>query len=101
MLANAGAGTVFAASLALADQVLITYGFPRDDAARVITAIRAKLNPDSSDALGSDASRRFVAPVPIDGACHVGRDCKSAALSRACWRMPQTRKLVHVGSHTR
>ena len=46
MLANAGAGTVFAASLALADQVLITYGFPRDDAARVITAIRAKLNPE-------------------------------------------------------
>ena len=46
MLANAGAGTVFAAGLALADQVLITYGFPRDDAARVIAAIRAKLNPE-------------------------------------------------------
>jgi hypothetical protein len=29
-----------------AGQVLITYGFPRDDAARVITAIRAKLNPE-------------------------------------------------------
>lgn len=45
-LANAGAGAVFAAGLALADQVLITYGFPRDDAARVIAAIRAKLNPE-------------------------------------------------------
>jgi CPA2 family monovalent cation:H+ antiporter-2 len=49
-LANAGAGTVFpenfAAGLALADQVLISYGFPRNDAARAITAVRAELNPE-------------------------------------------------------
>jgi monovalent cation:H+ antiporter-2, CPA2 family len=32
--------------LALADQVLITYGFPCDDAARVITTVRAELNPE-------------------------------------------------------
>jgi len=79
-----------------------TYGFPRDDAARVITAIRAKLNPELIDALGSDASRRFVAPVPIGGACHVGRDCKSAALSASV--LANARRLASLsswGSHTR
>jgi CPA2 family monovalent cation:H+ antiporter-2 len=48
-LVTAGAGTVFpenfAAGLALADQVLLTYGFSRNDAAEVVTAVRAELNP--------------------------------------------------------
>ena len=49
-LAPAGAGTVFpenfAAGLALADQVLLSCGFPQDNAANVITAVRAELNPE-------------------------------------------------------
>jgi CPA2 family monovalent cation:H+ antiporter-2 len=49
-LATAGAGTVFpenfAAGLALADQVLLSCGFSQDNAASVITAVRAELNPE-------------------------------------------------------
>jgi CPA2 family monovalent cation:H+ antiporter-2 len=49
-LATAGAGTVFpenfAAGLALADQVLLSCGFSQDNAANVITAVRAELNPE-------------------------------------------------------
>jgi monovalent cation:H+ antiporter-2, CPA2 family len=49
-LARAGAGTVFpenvAAGLALADQVLLVCGFTQDDAASIVTAVRAELHPD-------------------------------------------------------
>jgi monovalent cation:H+ antiporter-2, CPA2 family len=49
-LALAGASTVFpeniAAGLALADQVLLVCGFSQDDAARIITAVRAELHPE-------------------------------------------------------
>jgi monovalent cation:H+ antiporter-2, CPA2 family len=48
-LVNAGAGTVFpenfAAGLALADQVLLSYGFSQGDAAQVVIAVRAELSP--------------------------------------------------------
>jgi CPA2 family monovalent cation:H+ antiporter-2 len=48
-LVAAGAGTVFpenfAAGLALADQVLLSYGFSQGDAAQVVTAVRAELSP--------------------------------------------------------
>jgi CPA2 family monovalent cation:H+ antiporter-2 len=48
-LVKAGAGTVFpenfAAGLALADQVLLSYGFSQGDAAQVVTAVRAELSP--------------------------------------------------------
>jgi CPA2 family monovalent cation:H+ antiporter-2 len=49
-LARAGASTVFpeniAAGLALADQVLLVCGFSQDDAASIITAVRAELHPE-------------------------------------------------------
>jgi CPA2 family monovalent cation:H+ antiporter-2 len=49
-LARAGAGTVFpeniAAGLALADQILLVCGFSQDDAANIVTAVRAELNPE-------------------------------------------------------
>ena len=50
LLAQAGARTVFpenlAAGLALADQVLLMFGLSRENAAKVVTAVRAELNPD-------------------------------------------------------
>ena len=49
-LARAGASTVFpenvAAGLALADQVLLVCGFAQDDAASIVTAVRAELHPE-------------------------------------------------------
>jgi CPA2 family monovalent cation:H+ antiporter-2 len=49
-LATAGAGTVFpenfAAGLTLADQVLLSCGFSQEDAAAVVTTVRAELNPE-------------------------------------------------------
>jgi CPA2 family monovalent cation:H+ antiporter-2 len=55
-LARAGAGTVFpeniAAGLALADQVLLVCGFSQDDAANIITAIRAELHPELRGRVG-------------------------------------------------
>lgn len=49
-LARAGASTVFpenvAAGLALADQVLLVCGFSQDDAASIVTAVRAELHPE-------------------------------------------------------
>ncbi|UFW46332.1 MULTISPECIES: cation:proton antiporter domain-containing protein [Bradyrhizobium] len=49
-LALAGASTVFpeniAAGLALADQVLLVCGFSQDNAANIITAVRAELHPE-------------------------------------------------------
>jgi monovalent cation:H+ antiporter-2, CPA2 family len=49
-LARAGAGTVFpenfAAGLALADQVLLVCGFSQDNAAKIVTTVRAELNPE-------------------------------------------------------
>jgi monovalent cation:H+ antiporter-2, CPA2 family len=49
-LATAGASVVFpenlAAGLALAHQVLLFSGFTQDDASRVITTVRAELNPE-------------------------------------------------------
>jgi CPA2 family monovalent cation:H+ antiporter-2 len=49
-LAQAGASTVFpenvAAGLALADQVLLVCGFTHDDAASIVTAVRAELHPE-------------------------------------------------------
>ena len=55
-LAMAGAATVFpenvAAGLALADQALLLSGFTQEDAARVITAVRAELNPELRGRVG-------------------------------------------------
>ena len=55
-LALAGASTVFpeniAAGLALADQVLLVCGFSQDDAARIITAVRAELHPELRGRVG-------------------------------------------------
>jgi CPA2 family monovalent cation:H+ antiporter-2 len=52
----AGAATVFpenvAAGLALADQALLLSGFTQEDAARVITAVRAELNPELRGRVG-------------------------------------------------
>jgi monovalent cation:H+ antiporter-2, CPA2 family len=49
-LATAGASVVFpenlAAGLALAHQVLLFSGFTQDDASRVITTVRAEINPE-------------------------------------------------------
>jgi CPA2 family monovalent cation:H+ antiporter-2 len=49
-LTRAGAGTVFpeniAAGLALADQVLLVCGFSQDEAANIVTTVRAELNPE-------------------------------------------------------
>ncbi len=49
-LATAGASVVFpedlAAGLALAHQVLLFSGFTHHDASRVITTVRAELNPE-------------------------------------------------------
>jgi K+:H+ antiporter len=48
--AQAGARTVFpenlAAGLALADQVLLMFGLSRENAAKIVTTVRAELNPD-------------------------------------------------------
>jgi CPA2 family monovalent cation:H+ antiporter-2 len=55
-LARAGAGTVFpeniAAGLALADQVLLVCGFSQDDAASIVTAVRAELHPELHGRVG-------------------------------------------------
>jgi CPA2 family monovalent cation:H+ antiporter-2 len=55
-LARAGAGTVFpenvAAGLALADQVLLVCGFSQDNAANIVTTIRAELNPELRGRVG-------------------------------------------------
>jgi CPA2 family monovalent cation:H+ antiporter-2 len=55
-LVTAGAGTVFpenfAAGLVLADQVLLSCGFSQDDAADIVTAVRAELNPELSGRVG-------------------------------------------------
>lgn len=51
-----GAGTVFpenfAAGLVLADQVLLSCGFSQDEAAGIVTAVRAELNPELSGRVG-------------------------------------------------
>jgi CPA2 family monovalent cation:H+ antiporter-2 len=55
-LARAGACTVFpenfAAGLALADQVLLVCGFSQDNAAKIVTTIRAELNPELRGRVG-------------------------------------------------
>ncbi|MEA2782875.1 MAG: monovalent cation:H+ antiporter-2, family [Rhodospirillaceae bacterium] len=55
-LAMAGATVVFpenwAAGLALANQALLLSNFTQEDAARVITAVRAELNPEIRDQVG-------------------------------------------------
>nr|MDQ3959384.1 NAD-binding protein [Pseudomonadota bacterium] len=55
-LAMAGAAAVFpenvAAGLALADQALLLSGFTQEDAARVITEVRAELNPELRGRVG-------------------------------------------------
>jgi CPA2 family monovalent cation:H+ antiporter-2 len=55
-LARAGAGTVFpenlAAGLALADQVLLVCGFSQDNAAHIVTTIRAELHPQLMGLVG-------------------------------------------------
>ena len=55
-LARAGAGTVFpeniTAGLALADQVLLVCGFSQDDAANLVTAVRAELHPELRGRVG-------------------------------------------------
>jgi K+:H+ antiporter len=55
-LAVAGAAAVFpenlAAGLALADQALLFSGFTQEDAARVITSVRAELNPELRGRIG-------------------------------------------------
>jgi CPA2 family monovalent cation:H+ antiporter-2 len=55
-LVTAGATAVFpenvAAGLALADQALLLCGFTQEDAARIVTALRAELNPELRDRLG-------------------------------------------------
>jgi CPA2 family monovalent cation:H+ antiporter-2 len=56
VLAAIGGGTIFpenfAAGLALADQVLLMSGFTREHAAKVVTAVRAELNPELSGRVG-------------------------------------------------
>lgn len=55
-LARAGAGTVFpeniAAGLALADQVLLVCGFSQDNAANIVTTVRAELHPELRGRVG-------------------------------------------------
>ena len=55
-LAEAGATVVFpenlAAGLALADQALLLSGLSQEQAARVITEVRAELNPELRDRIG-------------------------------------------------
>ena len=55
-LVTAGAGTVFpesfAAGLGLADQVLLSCGFSQEDAADIITTVRAELNPELTGRVG-------------------------------------------------
>ncbi len=55
-LARAGASTVFpenvAAGLALADQVLLVCGFSQDNAANVVTTVRAELHPELRGRVG-------------------------------------------------
>ncbi len=55
-LTRAGAGTVFpenfAAGLALADQVLLVCGFSQDNAANIVTTVRAELNPELRGRVG-------------------------------------------------
>jgi CPA2 family monovalent cation:H+ antiporter-2 len=55
-LVAAGATTVFpenlAAGLGLADQALLLAGFTREDAAHVITSVRAQINPQLRDRVG-------------------------------------------------
>ena len=55
-LARAGASTVFpenvAAGLALADQVLLVCGFSQDEAANIVTAVRAELHPELRERVG-------------------------------------------------
>jgi CPA2 family monovalent cation:H+ antiporter-2 len=55
-LARAGAGTVFpenlAAGLSLADQVLLVCGFSQDNAAHVVTRVRAELDPALNELAG-------------------------------------------------
>jgi monovalent cation:H+ antiporter-2, CPA2 family len=55
-LAVAGAAAVFpenlAAGLALADQALLFSGFTQEEAARVITSVRAELNPELRGRIG-------------------------------------------------
>jgi CPA2 family monovalent cation:H+ antiporter-2 len=55
-LAEAGATAVFpenlAAGLALADQALLLTGLSQEQAARVITEVRAELNPELRDRIG-------------------------------------------------
>jgi monovalent cation:H+ antiporter-2, CPA2 family len=55
-LARAGAGTVFpenlAAGLALADQVLLVCGFSQNNAAHIVTKIRAELHPQLMGLVG-------------------------------------------------
>ncbi|SDR63507.1 Kef-type potassium/proton antiporter, CPA2 family [Rhizobiales bacterium GAS113] len=55
-LAKVGAGTVFpenfAAGLALADQVLLSCGFSQENAAAIVTTVRAELNPELSGRVG-------------------------------------------------
>ena len=51
-----GASTVFpenvAAGLALADQVLLVCGFSQDNAANIVTTVRAELNPELRGRVG-------------------------------------------------
>jgi CPA2 family monovalent cation:H+ antiporter-2 len=55
-LARAGVHTVFpenfAAGLALADQVLLVCGFSQDNAAKIVTTVRAELNPELRGRVG-------------------------------------------------
>ena len=55
-LARAGASTVFpenvAAGLALADQVLLVCGFSQDNAANIVTTVRAELHPELHGRVG-------------------------------------------------
>jgi CPA2 family monovalent cation:H+ antiporter-2 len=55
-LVRAGAGTVFmenlAAGLALADQVLLVCGFSQDNAAHIVTTVRAELDPELKGLVG-------------------------------------------------
>ena len=55
-LVTAGAGAVFpenfAAGLGLADQVLLSCGFSQEDAADIVTTVRAELNPELSGRVG-------------------------------------------------
>jgi CPA2 family monovalent cation:H+ antiporter-2 len=55
-LVRAGASTVFpenvAAGLALADQVLLVCGFSKDNAANIVTTVRAELHPELRGRVG-------------------------------------------------